>query len=122
MVKIEKPRGHGSPERKRHNLLPCCVNATMGLNGLNITLSKNSTGPIQYPYRENYSDTADTCLYKACIRPISVCLLGKSPCLLFVSQMSLPVQFQLFFLAFLPFCPTHQVTHPCLPESWSPLV
>ena len=32
--------------------------------------------------------------------------------LLFVSQMSLPIQFQLFFLAFLPFCPTHQVTHP----------
>ena len=45
-----------------------------------------------------------------------------SPCLLFVSQMSLPVQFQLFFLAFLPFCPTHQVTHSCLPKSWSPLV
>ena len=45
-----------------------------------------------------------------------------SPCLLFVSQMSLPVQFQLFFLAFLLFCPTHQVTRPCLPESWSPLV
>ena len=38
-----------------------------------------------------------------------------SPCLLFVSQMSLPVQFQLFFLAFLLFCPTHQVIHPCLP-------
>ena len=35
-----------------------------------------------------------------------------SPCLLFVSQMSLPVQFQLFFLAFPLFCPTHQVTHP----------
>ena len=32
-----------------------------------------------------------------------------SPCLLFVSQMSLPAQFQLFFLAFLLFCPTHQV-------------
>ena len=45
-----------------------------------------------------------------------------SPCILFVSQMSLPVQFQLFFLAFLPFFPTHQVTHTCLPESWSPLV
>ena len=45
-----------------------------------------------------------------------------SPCLLFISQMSLPVQYQLFFLAFLPFCPTHQVTHPCLPKSWSPLV
>ena len=45
-----------------------------------------------------------------------------SPCLLFVFQMSLPVQFQLFFLTFLPFCPTHQVTHPCLPKSWSPLV
>ena len=47
------------------------------------------------------------------------------PCLpvfLFVSQMSFPVQFQLFFLAFLLFCPTHQVTPPCLPESWSPLV
>ena len=41
-----------------------------------------------------------------------------SPCLLFVSQMSLPVKFQLFFLAFLLFCPTHQVTHPCLPKSW----
>ena len=26
------------------------------------------------------------------------------------------------FLAFLLFCSTHQVTHPCLPESWSPLV
>ena len=37
-----------------------------------------------------------------------------SPCLLFVSQMSLPVQFQLF-------CLTHQETHPCLPESWSTL-
>ena len=37
--------------------------------------------------------------------------ITMSPCLLFVSQMSLPVQFQLFFLAFLPFCPTHQVTH-----------
>ena len=35
-----------------------------------------------------------------------------SPCLLFVSQMSLPEQFQLFFLAFPLFCPTHQVTHP----------
>ena len=34
MVKIEKPRGHGSPERKKYNLLPCCVYATMGLNGL----------------------------------------------------------------------------------------
>ena len=45
-----------------------------------------------------------------------------SPCLLFVSQMSLPVQFQLFFLTFLLFCPSHQVTRPCLPESWSPLV
>ena len=45
-----------------------------------------------------------------------------SPCLLFVSQMSFPVQFQLFFLAFLLFCPTHSVTHPCLPESWSHLV
>ena len=40
-----------------------------------------------------------------------------SPCLLFVSQMSLPVKFQLLFLAFLLFCPTHQVIHPCLPES-----
>ena len=46
----------------------------------------------------------------------------KSPCLLFVFRMLLPVQFQLFFLGFLPFCPTHQVTHPCLPVSWSPLV
>ena len=45
-----------------------------------------------------------------------------SPCLLFVSQMSLPVQFQLFFLAFLLFCPTHQVTCPCLPKFWSTLV
>ena len=44
------------------------------------------------------------------------------PYLHFVSQMSLPVQFQLFFLAFLLFCPTHQVTHPCLPKSWSSLV
>ena len=35
-----------------------------------------------------------------------------SLCLLF-SQMSLSVQFQLFFLAFLLFCPTHQVTHFC---------
>ena len=34
-----------------------------------------------------------------------------SPCLLFVSQMSLLVQFQLLFLAFPLFCPTHQVTH-----------
>ena len=34
-----------------------------------------------------------------------------SPCLLFVSQMSLPVQFHLFFLAFPLFCPIHQVTH-----------
>ena len=25
-------------------------------------------------------------------------------------------------LAFLLFCPTHQVTHPCLSKSWSPLV
>ena len=33
-----------------------------------------------------------------------------SSCLLFVSQMSLPVQFQLFFLAFVLFGPTHQVT------------
>ena len=32
-----------------------------------------------------------------------------SPCLLFVSQMSLPVRFQLFFLAFLLFFPIHQV-------------
>ena len=44
-----------------------------------------------------------------------------SPCLLFVSEMSLPVQFQLFFLAFLLFCVTHQITRPCLPESWSNL-
>ena len=44
-----------------------------------------------------------------------------SPCLHFISQMSLPVQFQLFLLAFLLFCPTHQVTHSCLPKSWSPL-
>ena len=35
-----------------------------------------------------------------------------SPCLLFVFQMSIPTQFQLFFLAFPLFCPTHQVTHP----------
>ena len=33
-----------------------------------------------------------------------------SLCLLFVSQMSLPVQFQLFFLAFPLFYSTHQVT------------
>ena len=39
---------------------------------------------------------------------------SMSPCLLFVFQMSLPEQFQLFFLGFLLFCPTHQVTHPCL--------
>ena len=39
-----------------------------------------------------------------------------SPCLVFVFQMSLLVQFQLFFLAFLLFCPTHQVIHPCLPN------
>ena len=45
-----------------------------------------------------------------------------SPCLLLVSQMSLPAQFQLFFLAFLLFYPTHQVTHLRLPKSWSPLV
>ena len=45
-----------------------------------------------------------------------------SPYLLFVSQISLPAQFQLFLLAFLLFYPTHQVTHPCLPKSWSPLV
>ena len=42
---------------------------------LNVIVSKNSTGPIQYLYRENYSDTADTCLYEACTGPISVCLL-----------------------------------------------
>ena len=42
---------------------------------LNVIVSKNSTGPIQYLYRENYSDTADTCLYKAYTGPISVCLL-----------------------------------------------
>ena len=30
--------------------------------------------------------------------------------------------FSCFFLAFLLFCPTHQVIHSCLPESWSPLV
>ena len=36
-----------------------------------------------------------------------------SPCpIFFVSQMSFPAQFQLF-------CPTHQLGHPCLPESWS---
>ena len=32
------------------------------------------------------------------------------PCIVFVSQMSLPAEFQLFFLAFPLFCPTHQVT------------
>ena len=37
-----------------------------------------------------------------------------SPCLLFVSQMSLPVQFKLFFSAFPLFCLIHQVTHPYL--------
>ena len=37
-----------------------------------------------------------------------------SPLLLFVFQMSLPAQFQLFFLGFLLFCSNHQVTHPCL--------
>ena len=42
---------------------------------LNVIVSKNSTGPIQYLYRENYSDTADTCLYKAYAGPKSVCLL-----------------------------------------------
>ena len=42
---------------------------------LNVIVSKNSTGPIQYLYRENYSDTADTCLYKAYTGPISVRLL-----------------------------------------------
>ena len=45
-----------------------------------------------------------------------------SPCLLFVSQVSFPARFQLFFVAFLLFCPTHQVTHPCLPKSCSPLI
>ena len=45
-----------------------------------------------------------------------------SSCLLFVFQMSLPVQFQMFFLAFLLFCPTHQIIHSYLPEFWSPLV
>ena len=39
-----------------------------------------------------------------------------SPCLLFVSYMSLPALFQLLFLAFLLFCLTYQVTHPCLPK------
>ena len=39
-----------------------------------------------------------------------------SPCLLFVSQMSLSVQCQLFFLAFSLFCPTDQVTRPLPPR------
>ena len=43
-------------------------------------------------------------------------------CLLFVSQMSLLAQFQLFFLAILLFCSTCQVIHPCLPKSWLPPV
>ena len=38
-----------------------------------------------------------------------------SPCLLFISQMSLPAQFQLFLLEFALFCPIHQVSHPCFP-------
>ena len=40
-----------------------------------------------------------------------------SSCLLCVSQMSLLAQFQLFYLAFLLFYITYQVTHPCLPKS-----
>ena len=48
--------------------------------------------------------------------------ITMSPCLLFISQMPLSAQFQLFFLAFLLFCITHQVTHPCLLDSQSPLV
>ena len=61
------------------------------------------------------------CLFLLCssVLPHST---TTSTYLLFVSQMLLPVQSQQFFLAFPLLCSTYQVTHPCLPKSWSPPV
>ena len=54
--------------------------------------------------------------------PVLYHYITMSLYLVFVFQMSLPAQFQLFFLAFLLFSFTYQVIHPRLPKSWSPPV
>ena len=70
----------------------------------------------------------------SCFVPCFLCLFLLFYALLYflIPPPCLPVSFSFLnvtpstvsavFLAFPLFCPTHQVTHPCLPKSWSPLV